>query len=367
MTDFSADERTLLAHELRSPLGAILAYTELLLDEPGMTPQRSEHLLVVRNNTDWLIKLVSRMLSRSGAEDPALQEPSDPVRMVQEHVRLFTPAARNRGLHLFLDNNIHGLALNLDDHELLFRQIISNLLGNALKFTIHGGVRVALSAASLAEGRAMLHVAVSDTGIGMDEAQIAAVGRPYVQVHPESRQRGGLGLGLATCRSLSERLGGSLQIRSASGRGSTFTVSIPVAATAADEAAVIPAPAGLPTGRYLLADDDGSARLLAAVLFKRAGARVTLVEHGAAALIVTRSAEEAGRPFDVIVLDVHMPQSGPSLVGELRSLGFRGRIIGASADAGARDACLAAGMDGFIAKPLSLEALQTSAILSVPL
>jgi CheY-like chemotaxis protein len=355
MPDPEISERTLLAHELRSPLGAILAYTDLLIEDESASPERAERLLVVRNHVQWLVRLTASMLSHAGAHEPESGQACDPVVATTEIIALCAPTARNLGLLLSLDDRTHGARLSLlsGKHELHFRQMLSNLLGNALKFTHDGGIRVGLELAAGSAGDDRLVVTVQDTGVGMDAAQLAMVGQPFLQVHVDSKRRGGLGLGLNTVKGLARQLGGELAIDSAVGRGSTCTFSVPVQIQPGTAPTTAGPSASLVGSYVLVADDDSAARLQAAVLLKRAGARVTLANDGSEALTHVRTANDLGRPFRALVLDLHMPASGGGLVTSLRSAGCAARIIGCSSAPSARQPCLDAGMDAFLDKPLN--------------
>ncbi len=210
------DQRRELAHEVRAPVGAILAAAEQLLTEAALPAGQHELLVALRNQADWLQRLAGNLL----ATEQPMAAICDPVAMARETVRLFAPVARRAGLELHCVDRT-GARLELSGGELALRQALANLLGNALKFTDDGAVRVELSLAATGD----LQVAVEDTGIGLSAEELAAA---LTGLAPGPRRRGGLGLGLATARRLLHRLGGSLDGTSTPGAGSRFVMCLPV-------------------------------------------------------------------------------------------------------------------------------------------
>jgi CheY-like chemotaxis protein len=248
------------------------------------------------------------------------------------------------------------------------RQVLMNLLSNAVKFTERGTVTVRV--ATEAGGTPRVKFEVEDTGIGMTEEQMAGLFRPFTQADSSTTRRfGGTGLGLAITRRLADALGGEVSVRSAPGRGSTFSVTVgagdlrgvPMVETLEDPPEpAAPAPtSGAPAPglamRVLLAEDGPDNQRLIAFHLRRAGASVDLAENGRAALDMTLEAAGAGRPYDVVLMDMQMPEmDGYTATEELRRRGYRGAIVALTAHAmtGDRERCLAAGCDEYLTKPI---------------
>jgi CheY-like chemotaxis protein/HPt (histidine-containing phosphotransfer) domain-containing protein len=248
-------------------------------------------------------------------------------------------------------------------------------VGNAIKFTDHGGVRIA--ARLVGDGDLpRLCFDVTDTGIGMNEEQAAKLFQPFTQVDNSSaRKFGGTGLGLCISKRLAEALGGDIEVRSESGKGSTFSVTIdpgPLGGIRmiqnAQEALLVRPPSTTTAtqdkielhGRVLLAEDGPDNQRLISFLLKKAGANVTLAENGQLAYDEALAAREAGQPFDVILMDMQMPvMDGYTATRELREMGYTGSIIAltAHAMAGDRQKCLDAGCDDFATKPIDRQKL----------
>ena len=302
-----SDQRRELAHEVRAPVGAILAAAEQLLAEAALPAGQHELLVALRNQADWLQRLAGNLLA---TEQQALV-PCNPVAVVRETVRLFAPVARRAGLELHcLDRT--GVRLELSGGELALRQALANLLGNALKFTDEGTVRVELSLTAAGD----VQVAVEDTGIGMNAEELTAA---LAGLAPGPRRRGGLGLGLATARRLLQRLGGRLDGTSTLGTGSRFVVQLPV-----QRLAGMPTPLPLamaPGLRCLVVDPSPTIRLLVAAVLASDGATVELCVDATQARARCQASD---RPVGVAMLGA---ATGAGLMAELRERAPQIRII----------------------------------------
>jgi PAS domain S-box-containing protein len=334
----NAAKSTFLAntsHEIRTPLTSILGYADLLRDPALTLEERREHVDVVSKNAQHLLALIDDLLDLSRAEMGKMrvtfsdQSPREIARQVAELLR---PRAAEKGLTLTLTIADEVPAEIVTDGMRL-RQILLNLLVNAIKFTDRGVVGLVVR---MREGRgddgALICFEVSDTGVGIEAAQLPRVFEPFYQVEQGAARRvGGVGLGLAIARQLAIQMGGVLTAQSVPGQGSTFSLILPPrpAEVAADSLAAQPAAL---SGRILLAEDTPNIRLLVDEYLTRAGARVTTVADGTEAVARVRDAV-VGESFDLILLDLHMPvQDGGEAMRQIRALGYKGPIVGLTAD-----------------------------------
>jgi len=350
-----------MSHELRTPMTAILGYSQLL-DEDLAAGERAEALLSIRTNGSHLLRLLNDILDLSRMEAGQLGLQSEAVQLDELLADLTTtlaPQARERGLDMVFARDPEAPALLTTDRWRL-RQILLNLLGNALRFTERGRVRLDVRAVRTAEREAM-ELAVSDTGVGMTPEEQLRIFRPFTQVDGSSTRRvGGAGLGLAISRRLAELLGGTIALESAPGRGSTFRLTLPCVAGApaasSSPAANATAPGADLTGRrILLAEDSRDNQRLIGTLLRRAGATVEIVENGRQAFDRALQALESQEAFHVVLMDMQMPElDGYEATRALRERGYTLPVIALTAHAmtGHREECLAAGCDDYLTKPV---------------
>ena len=281
--------------------------------------------------------------------------------------RRAAPSARGRTRRLHRTRTRRGPAPLIQTDPTRVRQVLLNLISNALKFTEHGEIHLAINRAGQ-----VLRIDVTDTGIGMDEEHAISLFEPFTQADVSaSRRYGGTGLGLAISRRISRLLGGDLiLLRTEPGVGSRFRFTIPVEEAAGED--YKPAPKNLPatevrrheralTGRRILVVDDGrDNRLLLSRLLGRVGAEVICAGDGQEGVEAAVAAEQSGKPFDHILMDIHMPVlDGLAAVAELRRRGVMRPIIALTANAmpGTRERCLAAGCQGYLVKPIDRRAI----------
>ena len=315
---------SIVSHDIRTPLNAILGYSELLQDGIESPEERAEALKAIGASGTTLLQLVNDVLDLAKMDSGKMTLVSEPVllkRLTDDVFASFSLAAAEKGIEL-VNRTAEVPAVLLDEHR--FRQILFNLVGNAVKFTAKGSVTVS---ATYADGN--LEVAVSDTGCGIPKDMLAKVLDPFVQVqdpsHSAERNRG-TGLGLSICKRLVELMGGQLVVESEVGKGSTFRACIPGVAVSSKE--VKPA-AGAQTGiapeklpkHVLVVDDSPVNRAVLTALLKKVG--VTSVDSagdGAEALVKIDAAEKAGTPCDLVFSDLWMPNlNGLEFVGKLRA------------------------------------------------
>ena len=376
-TDFLAN----MSHEIRTPMTAILGYVDLLADgNAGVqgAPTRDEAVDTIRRNARHLLSVLNDMLDLSKIESGHMEVDRQPVRtvdLVQDVMRLMDDRARRRGIAL-------KLALEGDVPEGIvtdptrLRQILINLVGNAVKFTEHGAVTVTVRRDP--DERRMLGFEVADTGIGMTPEQLSRLYQPFVQADTSTTRRfGGTGLGLAITHRCVDMLGGTISVRSAPGAGTTFDVRIDVGdmegtppATLRSGAAAAPVPEAAPPAarvgrqplsgvRVLLAEDGIDSQRLIRFHLERAGARVTVVENGAKAVEEVHAASRLDR-HDVILMDMQMPvMDGYDAARRLAASGDCAPIIALTAQGmtGDRERCLESGCRDYLCKPVDARAL----------
>ncbi len=349
-----------ITHELRTPMHGILGMTEEL-SLRGVAPEQRELVATVHASGRSMLRLIDDLLDHSKIEAGRVELESrafDPRALVEEALAVLRPRARDKGLELRAEIAA-GVPVGLLGDGFRLRQVLLNLLGNALKFTERGAVVVELSAP--AEGR--VRVAVRDTGIGIAPAALATLFDSFTQADAStSRKFGGTGLGLSISRGLVEAMGGALSVDSALGRGSTFSFELPLPRTDAPRTST-PAPAlALDDARVaqrqarvvLVADDDAVNRRIASMFLERSGYRCEVVSDGAAA--VERVRREG---VHAVLLDCHMPRlDGPGAAAQIRALTGPGAQVPLIALTAAADQdgplCLAAGMDAVLGKPITI-------------
>ena len=401
-----------MSHEIRTPMTAILGYADILTDRLEH-PESLEAANTIKRNGEHLLGLINDILDLSKVESGKMQIElirSSPFDLLADVVSLMQVRATAKHIKLVADM-AGPLPETVLTDPLRLRQVLVNLVGNAIKFTDQGEVRIAarlsygsavpaaradcgaavpaaradcgaaVPAARAGETPApqvVLRFDITDTGIGMNEEQIGRLFQAFSQVDNSSaRKFGGTGLGLCISKRLTEAMGGQIEVHSTPGKGSTFSVTIdpgPLDGIRmiqnAQEALVDRPPTPTPTtatpdkialsGRILLAEDGPDNQRFITFVLKKAGAEVTLAENGQLALEQASVAWEYGRPFDVILMDMQMPvMDGYTATRRLRAKGYSGPIVALTAHAMAEDRqkCLDAGCDDFATKPIDRQKL----------
>lgn len=352
-----------MSHEIRTPMNSIIGFTELLLQGELSRTQRA-HLRTIRQSSRSLLALISDILDTTRLEKDGLQLESIDFSLkglaaqIESSLRL---GAQHKGLSL-VTHYASDLPEYFRGDPLRLLQVLTNLVGNAIKFTERGGVTVRFARGAV-DGADGVVVAVEDSGIGMSPEQVATIFAPFTQADASiSRRFGGTGLGTTISRQLVELMGGSIEVTSTAGVGSCFTVRIPLLEGVAPETspAAIGGPA-LPPLVILAADDVAQNLELLDAVLTRDGHQVVRVPDGAHAL--QRFQAES---FDLVLMDVHMPGMDGLETTRLIRQYERGTerkatpIIALTASVLDEDrrAVLQAGMDGFAVKPIDVRALR---------
>lgn len=359
-----------MSHEIRTPMTAILGYTEIL-HESVTTPGARESVEVIQRNGLHLLDLINDILDISkieAAQMVAEQIPCSPRQMLNDISLVMQNRASQKQLAFEIDVDPCVPEIIHTDPTRL-KQILLNLVSNAIKFTHEGSVRLCASLNQEAS-RPVLELRVEDTGIGMTPEQIDRLFKPFTQADSSTtRKFGGTGLGLCISKRLAEILGGTIQIESAPGRGSTFRVLIAISSS--DIAAPEPLPATSddlhphpPTpfiepvekplaGRHILLAEDGhDNQRLISYLLKKNGAEVTIASHGQEAVELL---DRAPHRFDLIIMDMQMPVlDGYQAATMMRATGVTLPILALTAHAMSDDErkCLDAGCNAYLTKPI---------------
>jgi signal transduction histidine kinase/ActR/RegA family two-component response regulator len=368
-----------VSHEIRTPMTAILGYTDVLA-EPGLDEsERRDAIDTLRRNGRQLLALVNDMLDLSRIEAGGLAmrwREVAPISVAQQVVALLRDRARAKGL--LLDLELAGdLPPRLWTDAVRLQQVLVNLVGNAIKFTEQGSVRVSVSLEA-GSPDARLRFDVIDSGIGITPVDQQRIFEPFSQVDAsESRRYGGTGLGLAISSRLARDLGGELSLSSSLGQGSVFSLFLPLREPTPDERASSAAAetppadpqahettsAAKPTllrGRVLVAEDGADNQRLIARLLGRAGLEVEFAADGRRAVDRTLEAERGTQPFDAVLMDMQMPElDGYAATQALRDGGYTRPIIALSAHAmhEDRERCFTAGCNAFAPKPIDRQQL----------
>ncbi|WP_249522310.1 PAS domain S-box protein [Modestobacter marinus] len=355
------------SHEIRTPLNGVLGTLELLELE-RLTARQAEYVAVARRSGEALLRLLNDVLDLSKAETTVVDLASEdfsPTAVARDVTAAMTPVAARKGLSVVLDAPADQLLVG-DPGRL--RQVLMNLVGNAVKFTAQGQVAVSVGLTAAGAGLVRLRISVRDTGAGMCAEELAGLFQPFSQ-GAQGQRYGGTGLGLALSQQLVELMGGRVDVQSAPGSGSVFVVevdlprarTVPVPAAGAEPADPAPAPvdAAPPGGRrpprVLIADDSEVNLMVAAALLGSAGAEVVTVEDGDEAVAAVQREH-----FDLVLLDNQMPRmSGVEAAAAIRALpGPAGatRLVALTASTGEdqRAAFAAALVEGFLTKPVRL-------------
>jgi signal transduction histidine kinase/CheY-like chemotaxis protein/HPt (histidine-containing phosphotransfer) domain-containing protein len=360
-----------MSHEIRTPLTAVIGFADLLLDPHLSHLDRTEYVQTIRRNGEHLLLLINDILDLSKIEAQRMSVEEIPCslhQLLHDVASMMRVRAASKGLtfELVYDTPIPE---RITGDPTRLRQILINLVNNAVKFTPRGGVSIAVSSFAGEGAASRIEVDVIDTGIGISPEQQERLFQPFSQANSSmSRRFGGTGLGLAICRHLAALLGGEITVSSRLGEGSRFRLTLwqDIAADTrlirhpSDVADHDPSEVHEPSsvsisGRVLLAEDGPDNQLLIKTILESRGLEVTIAATGRVAVDEAMRALRNGRPYDVILMDIQMPElDGYSATSQLRAHNYPGVIIALTAHAlGAEDQrCLAAGCDDYMSKPV---------------
>jgi two-component system, sensor histidine kinase len=359
-----ADFLATISHEIRTPLNGVLGMLRIVRDTP-LTPEQRDYLKTASDSAETLLLLLNDVLDFSKIEAGRLElqsAPFAPSLTASAVADLMHARARDKGLQFELQVGENIPSAIVGDANRL-RQILVNLIGNAIKFTERGRVELSVTCAERTDTGAVMHFTVTDTGIGIDSSALERLFKPFTQAdHSMARRYGGTGLGLAISVRLAQAMGGLLQVKSTLNQGTTFRLifpsKLPEAVTPAqlDDASRFV----MPTlrGRVLVVEDDVVNRQVIELFLTKIRVTPNFAPDGEAAVRLA-----AAETFDVILMDCQLPGiDGMETTRRIRRKLEGGRplkIIALTANTGRniRDACLEAGMDDFLTKPVRLEQL----------
>lgn len=360
-----------MSHEIRTPMTAILGYADIL-NRHLKDPDNRNCVSIIRNNGQFLLDIINDILDISKIEAGKLELHQSQFRvdqLVADVQSLMQVRATEKNISLQV-RYAGSIPETIGSDQKRLKQVLINLVGNAIKFTETGGVTLAIFMET-ENDQSWLKFAVTDTGIGMSPDQTKKLFHPFTQADSSvDRKFGGTGLGLTISQRIARMLDGDIALTSELGKGSTFTLTIKIAGAgqptliqppptvgsnqseAADE---VPLTRAKLSGNYLVVDDRREIRFIAQHFIEEAGGRVSIAEDGEEAIAAVARSMKNGAAFDVVVMDMQMPiMDGYQAARQMRKMNYQGPIIALTAHAmdGDREACIQAGCTDYLSKPL---------------
>jgi len=353
-----------VSHEIRTPMTAILGFTDILLEDEhvrALPPALIDNLRTIKQNGSHLLDLINDILDLTKIERNELRiEPANvtTVRIVENIADSLRPGARDKGLSLDVEFSPEAPTVIRTD-PLRLRQILTNLVSNAIKFTGQGNVKI-----QVGRDGDRIRFSVMDTGVGIEETEIEKLFEVFYTSDNRTARDSGVGLGLAITKRLVELIGGDINVVSRPGEGSEFRLTLPIGLTnepPIGELGTVRNPEGFLAetphlgGRVLVAEDNESIRRFLAFRLEKSGTEVVVAHDGQEAVELALDALRSGRPFDWILMDLQMPKlDGFEATRQLRFEGYPSPIIALTAYAISehRDECLRFGCDDHVSKPV---------------
>ena len=366
-----------MSHEIRTPMTAILGYANLIAESTDSGSVSSTYADTILRNGEHLLSVINDILDLSKIEAQKLSVEridTDLPQVLADAMSLMRVRSEEQGIGLDLIYESE-VPTQIEMDPIRLRQILLNLIGNAIKFTKKGKVSIHVRVNQVSPKESELSIQVKDTGIGMTPDQVDGLFRPFAQADDSTaRKFGGTGLGLTISKRLAELLGGVLRVESEYGKGSVFTVCMNVAVSNGVEwtkpSHEVPTdtvkkssnvdPNALKGLRILLAEDGPDNQRLISVVLKKVGAQIDIAENGKIAVDRIMQSLEDGTPYDLVLMDMQMPElDGYSATLQLRDRGVSLPILALTAHAmtSDRDRCLAAGCNGYATKPINRNVL----------
>jgi CheY-like chemotaxis protein len=367
-----SDFLAMMSHELRTPMNGVFGMLQLL-ETTRMSDEQSEYVQIASESTDHLLRVINDILDFSRIEHDALELENisfDLTALVHQSAAIFEHTAAQQGLKLIVQSAGETPVARVMGDPTRIRQILVNLIGNALKFTEQGSIEVRASWKAHTKDTLMFECQVRDTGIGIAPQELKGIFDAFRQADSStSRRFGGTGLGLSIARTFTEKMGGQLSASSVIGQGSCFTLSIPLTLAAAEQTPLVvdlPVPQGLHNpGPLLLVEDNPVNQMVIEGMLRTLQHTVVTVDSGDKALKLLSGEDPQ---FSLILMDLHLPDIDGLTVfrrylAACQSAGRRPLpcvALTASALEADRQQCMDAGMQDFISKPVSRQSLQRS-------
>ncbi len=351
-----------MSHEIRTPMNAIIGMSHLAL-KSGLNARQHDYVSKIQQAGQHLLGVINDILDFSKIEAGKLEVEKHPFvldRLLEGVTDVVGYKAGAKGLELVCDVAA-DVPANLVGDSLRLGQILINFSNNAVKFTDHGEISIAVRVHEQDARRVLLRFEVRDTGIGLTPEQMGRLFQSFQQADPSTtRRHGGTGLGLAICKSLAELMGGEVGVRSELGKGSTFWVTLPLERGA--PARRLQPPTSMRGRRVLVVDDNHTAATVLSDMLQSMGFEVQQAHSGAQALDVLRTAMQQQKPFGLLLLDWHMPgMDGIELAGHIRSLGLaqvpQMLMVTAYGREDVMRAARAQGIDAVLIKPVNASVL----------